>query len=171
MSILKVDTINEKTSGNGVHIAGHTLQTVHGTTSTQVDMTALNTWTNIYTNLATITPKSASSKILITGVISFYYSSVTTNFGHFRTDLAINRNSTLLGEIMGYSGWMDTGSTISPMINIPFTYLDSPASTSTLDYGFSARVNDYGSSSSVNFSYDDGGGDQRSFFVLQEIAQ
>ena len=28
MSILKVDTINEKTSGNGVYIPGHVVQTV-----------------------------------------------------------------------------------------------------------------------------------------------
>ena len=170
MSTIYVDNL-QPNLGSGVIIAGHTLQTVHGVTSTQVDISALNTWTSIYTNVATITPKSASSKILITGVISFYYSSLTTNYGQFRADLAINRNSTLLGEVMGYAGWMDTGSSIEPMINIPFTYLDSPASTSTLNYGFSARVGDYGSAASVSFTYDDGGGDQQSSFVLQEIAQ
>jgi|DEB0MinimDraft_10_1074344.scaffolds.fasta_scaffold20066_4 hypothetical protein len=170
MSTLYVDNL-QPNLGSGVIIAGHTLQTVHGVTSTQVDISALNTWTNIYTNVATITPKSASSKILITGVISFYYASLTTNYGQFRADLAINRNSTLLGEVMGYAGWMDTGSTIAPMINIPFTYLDSPASTSTLNYGFSARVSNYGSAANVSFTYDDGGGDQQSSFVLQEIAQ
>ena len=31
MSILKVDTINEKTSGNGVAIPGHVIQVVQGT--------------------------------------------------------------------------------------------------------------------------------------------
>ena len=32
MSILKVDTINEKTSGNGVQIPGHVIQTINTAT-------------------------------------------------------------------------------------------------------------------------------------------
>jgi len=62
MSVLKVDTINEKTSGNGVYIAGHVIQVVQSsinstsTTSTSYTSTGLS---------AAITPKSASSKILV----------------------------------------------------------------------------------------------------------
>ena len=172
MSILKVDTINEKTSGNGVYIPNHTIQTVQGVTSARVDLSpSTNVWTSVYTNLATITPKSSSSKILITGVISFYSSSTD---GQFYCDLAINRNSSLQGEVMGYTGFHRTTSStlMDVMHNIPFTYLDSPASTSALNYGFSVKVRSYGqSNSTVYFTYNDSGGDQLSSFVLQEIAQ
>ena len=34
MSILKVDTINEKTTGNGVAIPGHVIQVVNGLLTT-----------------------------------------------------------------------------------------------------------------------------------------
>ena len=60
---LKVDTINEKTAGNGVYIPGHVIQVVQGSTNTSASG---DTTTYTDTNLsATITPKSASSKILI----------------------------------------------------------------------------------------------------------
>ena len=36
MSILKVDTINEKTTGNGVLIPGHVVQVIQGSTNTSV---------------------------------------------------------------------------------------------------------------------------------------
>tara|TARA_R100000231_G_scaffold82527_1_gene63073 strand:+ start:136 stop:609 length:474 start_codon:yes stop_codon:yes gene_type:complete len=63
MSILKVDTINEKTSGNGVLIPGHVVQVIQGSTNTEVSG---DTTTYTDTTLsATITPKSASSKIFI----------------------------------------------------------------------------------------------------------
>ena len=64
MSTLKVDTITEKTSGNGVQIAGHVIQVVSTTSTTSTTMTAINTWTNIEPTV-TITPTSTSSKILI----------------------------------------------------------------------------------------------------------
>ena len=64
MSILKVDTINEKTTGNGVAIAGHVVQiqnvirngASNSTTSTSFVDTGLS---------LNITPKFATSKILV----------------------------------------------------------------------------------------------------------
>ena len=63
MSILKVDTINEKTSGNGVHIAGHVVQykqrhfdldSFTTSTASYID------FTNVYVD---ITPKFSNSLI------------------------------------------------------------------------------------------------------------
>ena len=54
MSTLKVDSLVEKTSGNGVHIAGHVVQVVEGEYNTQTDITSQS-----YTDSglsATITP-------------------------------------------------------------------------------------------------------------------
>ncbi|MEK9994192.1 MAG: hypothetical protein VW646_05470, partial [Hydrogenophilales bacterium] len=63
MSILKVDTINEKTTGNGVAIPGHVIQVVHNTTATTVTYSST---TAAFSGLqATITPKQQNSKILI----------------------------------------------------------------------------------------------------------
>ena len=63
MSTLKVDSVVEKTSGHGVHIPGHVMQVVQGTTSTNVTN---NSTTYIDSGLSVnITPLSSSSKILV----------------------------------------------------------------------------------------------------------
>ena len=56
MSILKVDTINEKTTGNGVAITGHVVQVMQGTSTSYLTLGSNNTYVD--TGLtATITPK------------------------------------------------------------------------------------------------------------------
>lgn len=63
MSILKVDTINEKTTGNGVHIAGHVIQIARGTLSA---VTSTSSTSYVSSGLGvTITPKFSTSKLLI----------------------------------------------------------------------------------------------------------
>jgi hypothetical protein len=82
MSILKVDTINEKTSGNGVQIAGHVIQFAQSSTSTNQSWSMSNTALALYgTGLAnrsyieatslTITPKSTSSILYCTASIGW----------------------------------------------------------------------------------------------------
>ena len=70
MSILKVDTINEKTTGNGIEIAhalkgsgmaGHVIQVVNGQTGNSDADFSTNTWLDIGLS-APITPSSTSSK-------------------------------------------------------------------------------------------------------------
>ena len=70
MSTLKVDSLVEKTSGNGVHIPGHVVQVVD-ILSTTTDGTALTTGTPIDVASALITPKSSGSKFVITATFSF----------------------------------------------------------------------------------------------------
>lgn len=63
MSILKVDSLIEKTSGNGVHIPGHIVQITYTEHAPYVTTTS-NSFTD--TGLqAVITPKFATSHILI----------------------------------------------------------------------------------------------------------
>ena len=89
MSVLKVDTINEKTSGNGVQIAGHVIQVVQGSTNTSASG---DTTTYTDTNLsATITPKSASSKILIK--VNQHY-----RFDRYGFSIRVLRDSTAIQE-------------------------------------------------------------------------
>ncbi len=76
MSILKVDTINEKTSGNGVAIPGHVVQYIPATFATF--QTRFTTTSNSYgasSYSLTITPKSANNIILISYHLSAYNNS------------------------------------------------------------------------------------------------
>jgi len=66
MSILKVDTINEKTSGNGVAIPGHVVQVIDSGAITGGTTVTNTTYADTSMVNIAITPKSASNKILVT---------------------------------------------------------------------------------------------------------
>ena len=75
MSILKVDTINEKTTGNGVVIPGHVIQAVTATFS------GSSTGSSSYVAMATcgsITTTVANSKLLVTAAAQCQVGSSTT---------------------------------------------------------------------------------------------
>ncbi len=82
MSTLKVDSLVEKTSGNGVHIPGHVIQFAQSSYNTITQWTQSNTRSALYgtgfTNRAyieatslTITPKSTSSILYCTANIGW----------------------------------------------------------------------------------------------------
>ena len=64
MSILKVDTINEKTTGNGVAIQGHGVTVAQYTTAS----TVINSKTSVVQAMITVTftLKNSSNKVLVT---------------------------------------------------------------------------------------------------------
>ena len=66
MSILKVDTINEKTTGNGVAIPGHVVQVIDSGAKTGITTVQNTTFADTAMVNVAITPKSASNKILVT---------------------------------------------------------------------------------------------------------
>jgi len=69
MSILKVDTINEKTTGNGVVIPGHVIQSVHNT-SLPTAYESIDSASFVATNThVSITPKLSTSTMLVTSVV------------------------------------------------------------------------------------------------------
>ena len=65
MSTLFVDTINEKTSGNGIYIPGHVVQFKKTAYITSTQNTVSTSWADITGASLSITPKSTSSIILI----------------------------------------------------------------------------------------------------------
>jgi hypothetical protein len=67
MSTLFVDTINEKTSGNGIAIPGHVVQVIHNTSGDGSELSVTGTtWTSGGAeSTVTITPKFSTSKLLI----------------------------------------------------------------------------------------------------------
>ena len=125
MSILKVDTINEKTTGNGVLIPGHVVQVIQGSTNTSVSGDA-TTYTD--TNLsATITPKSASSKILIK--VNQHY-----RFDRYGFSIRVLRGSTAIQE-PAYK-FSQYSADYNDDLRGYYTYeiIDTPSTTSAVSY-------------------------------------
>ncbi len=124
MSILKVDTLQPAT-GSVVHAVGHVLQVVQGTSSTYTALSAGGS-NSIYVDTgltATITPKFASSKILI-----LHSSSVLGNATHDAI-IRLLRGSTNIHQL---NFWSDN--TSYHYMTGAFQYLDSPSTTSATTY-------------------------------------
>ena len=129
MSILKVDTINEKTSGNGVDIPGHVIQVQHkeikDTTRTGSTTSTSFIATGEYVDIA---PKKANSLIKVDLSIGMQYSS--------------NTGSGILTNIYNGSSFLGTGSyptyvrDLGSALYLPLsmTFTDTPNTTSTVRY-------------------------------------
>lgn len=122
--------------------SGKVLQVVQGTYSTT---TSNSTSTYADTGLtATITPSSATSKILI----FVYHPENTKSNGNANNDIGINllRNGTQLAIFSFDVGY--TGTAINLYFSVAGSYYDSPASTSALTYKTQFR-NTFGNAASV----------------------
>ena len=108
MSILKVDTINEKTSGNGVAIPGHVVQMQHtqmtGTSNQSTSLSYVDTGLNV-----NITPKFATSKILVFINQQIGKTKSTTGVARIDTKLIESNSNTVLTESR-YEGTDSQGS-------------------------------------------------------------
>ena len=159
MSILKVDTINEKTSGNGVQIAGHVIQFVHYTGTTSAAISGNNTYVNgAPDGTHTITPKFSNSII----VYRFYAGGLVQNSNDL--GLRLKRDSTVVFANDRH-GFCNLPSNWAP-INWSFQAIDTPNTTSQLTYTMEvkatqgyARINDYN------------GVANRYYVTIEEIAQ
>ena len=122
MSTLFVDTINEKTSGNGIYIPGHVLQVVQSTITSTPSTTSTSF---VDTGLSvTITPTSSSSKILIMAD----YGTGSSNSSNGMVTQLVRGSTSLFYRGDSYTnsgGTYGAGS---------FAHLDSPATTSALTY-------------------------------------
>lgn len=128
MSTLFVDTINEKTTGNGIYMPGHILQVVQATSTSDTQATTDDVWIDVSPTV-TITPKSTSSKILIThtaGVMTYY----DTRDLFYR----ILRGTTELIQVGRLYVLNGSGEWNAHMMSIE--YLDSPSTTSATTYKF-----------------------------------
>ena len=137
---------------------GKVLQVVQGSTSTQVTTTST---TATDTGLsASITPSSTSSKILV--LVSQGIQHVSSSGEYGSGSIFLVRNSTTIGNTGEYMVWLAVYVSGSPQ-NIengfPYsiTYLDSPATTSSITYKTQQRLRDGSSFStqknSVHSSY------------------
>ena len=195
MSILKVDTINEKTTGNGVAIPGHVIQTISGTYDTLTSTTSRIPATAISLN---ITPVSTSSKILVmmqafawhnnyyTGYLGIFRGSIDITKG---TDTTAVDNNWASDNYQGGIGvrtaesyslqTQDNDGSATNWSPFPFshTILDSPSSTSQQTYALKFWTNDGAPNGSYNPLYINRANNVSnsprpiSTLTLQEIAQ
>lgn len=137
MSTLYVDTINEKTSGNGIYIPGHVLQVVNAEKKdTQSTNSVCPTFADVTGLSATITPKSTSSKILITVSLALGFDA-PNSFAYGRI---LRGSSTIIGEAQNrgnrpslsfHTYDADNGGVIPRQTAV---YLDTPSTTSATTY-------------------------------------
>ena len=128
MSILKVDTINEKTSGNGVAIPGHVIQVIQTTGTTQTELTTTGTWTDVVPT-ATITPKFSTSKILVIhSAGGMGYATTSGSMG-----MRILRGSTNIAS-RSRQAYLTNNSSKYSQVSWDMNFLDSPATTSAITY-------------------------------------
>lgn len=135
MSTLEVKGIQAPAGYNLAMPAGHILQTVQATSTTDTQLTTTGTWTGVNPS-ATITPSSTSSKILVMHSASGICQG--TGVSH---SMRLLRGSTEIktNARMGY-----TANTDYVPINWEFSYLDSPSTTSAVTYNLEIRLSGTG---------------------------
>jgi len=160
MSTLYVDTINEKTSGNGVQIPGHVVQVVQSEISTSTIVSGNANWTAVTLTL-TITPKFSTSKILIShnagGIVQ------NTNDIGFR----MKRDGTVIWT-RGRIGFQNVGGSWTP-ISWTMEYLDSPATASAITYSWEIKQDN--ASGFLRWNGSGASGDGIAIATAMEIAQ
>ena len=110
--------------------AGSVLQVVYGSTTTQT-VSTITTYADT-TLTATITPTSATSKILVL-VTQNYYRTNSNSQGGSAVDIKLFRGATDLGLIAVYMGYGATTSCVDIGV-AAFQTLDTPSTTSPVAY-------------------------------------
>ena len=113
---------------------GSVLQVVQGSTSTSVSTT--NTTATDTGLSASITPSSASNKILIIVTQNYYIQGGATNSG----SILLLRGSTTIGTTGDYPIWVTASANIGGIYTI--NYLDSPSTTSSVTYKTRQKLRD-----------------------------
>ena len=170
VSTLKTNTIQAATgttvsiaSGQVLSQPGSIIQAVQSSTTTYFQSTS-SSFVNAFT--ATITPKRATSKIMIIGSIA----GLANNGGGANVEARLNRNlsgDTVVGKYNRICH-MSGGTFLAVTHN--FTEIDSPNTTSTITYEYQIRTQNGSDSVRMN-DYHTGTADTRSTLAFLEIAQ
>jgi hypothetical protein len=169
MSQLYVDTITEKTAGNGVQIAGHVVQVVSASSTGDLTTTS-QSFADLAGMSASITPKNATSKILITYVNHIYVAGISPTATWQAACTNLLRDSSLIRSEttdMFPTAHHTANSTDRFMDYQTIVYYDSPATTSTITYKLqgAAKISNGG----IHFNQPAYGGGGT--ITLMEIAQ
>jgi hypothetical protein len=124
------------TGGTISGVPGIVLQVVQFTTEDTVTMSSGAAFASTGWSVS-ITPSSTSSKVLISGMTCVY-----VNGTNGEPHTTIYRNGTNIG---GSSGFTDQYNNAGNLVTMhPFTYLDSPSSTSAVTYTLYGRLDTTG---------------------------
>jgi len=158
--------------------AGAVLQVVQAV-KTDTFSTTSGTFGNVTGLTVSITPTSASNKILVTGVLQ------TSSSSNDMYKIRIAKNGTAIfvadtvaGAVSGLSQFYlaTAGSTGNwSTFPVPVYYLDSPATTSAVTYSWQVRTQSGGNTMWVNRTSDQSGNDTQNFYgassiIVMEIA-
>jgi hypothetical protein len=135
--------------------AGTVVQVVQGTFSNIQETTTSTSFVDTSVN-ASITPSSASSKILVLVTSQWHTAAINRYIG-----FAIKRNSTDVASGINYFGQTTTWGAVS------ISYLDSPSSASSVTYTLRFKSND---GAVVTHGWGSSGGGSTQNIVLMEIA-
>lgn len=128
MSTLRVNNMTNVGGTGPTYAPGHIIQTVHASYSTEVTN---NTSTQIDTGLAaTITPKSANSKILVIVQHPAIFKGLSN--ADSSISMFLYRGSTYLQQFNSLNLWTGSSSQITGSTGTQF--LDSPNTTSPITY-------------------------------------
>ena len=133
MSTLRVDNLQGQTAGTDRYV----VQVVNQTTETAVSVSS-GTVTSTGLSLS-ITPKSVNNKILVMGTVNGVFTNATSNGVRISVHRGSSSSDTKIANAQEYASY-DTASTDN-QVNVPFSVLDSPATTSAQTYSvFFARI-------------------------------
>ena len=160
MSNLYVDSIVEKTTGNGVHIPGHVLQVVQSTFGQSNSNHTSSSFTATG-HTVTITPKFSTSQVLLYVLGGGQYLPQGNTMG----SVTIYRGSTNIGSgTRGLQSFYTVGTTGFTITPHGMMVLDSPSTTSATTYQTYAKTD--------GGTYQYNGPDRGNInFVAMEIAQ
>ena len=167
MSTILVDTINEKTSGNGIQIPGHVVQVKAFATSSQITTSA----TNVYVTLLSgaITTLYANSIIVVQGVVQFYSNNPSAGIWTNSAYVQLQENSTTV------AGYEHPGPHTSMEFSncVPVLFNSGQKSVGTYTYGIQSRPTTGGDTHYFGRNTNGGGGNAYSYtrMTLMEIAQ
>lgn len=179
-STLIVDNLQPRTgttisipTGSKLYAPGGVVQTVQ-TVKTDTWSTTSSSFTDVTGLLASITPTSINSKILV--ICRFAHSrSTSTTGGHFR--ITRNGNAVFVGDPSGLQTQSATGSHYQDSYNQigeTITYLDSPSTLTMVTYQLQGKIPS-GPTLYVNYSGYNGNRPEdartASSIILMEIAQ
>lgn len=178
MSTLFVDTINEKTSGNGIAIPGHVVQVVHAQDTTSGTGLVSTADTYASTGLSvTITPKFANSMLIGSCTFNYWfgtgspsnycvstiYRGSTNLAGLAQTVASAPYSSHPDGPDLQWNVSQDPLGSSNASVTMPF--MDKPNTTSATTYTLYCRM--YNTPDQMSINWDN----QAASIQIMEIAQ
>ena len=146
MSTLYVDTINEKTSGNGVQIPGHVVQvTPISLTNTQYSSSSTS-WVALPNPTVTMTPKYSTSKIHVIWQVNVYHLSSrgistrllegsTVVWGSSHPSYETYHGNTDTYHQLGHTAEVNAGSTNARTYSLEWAVYNPGAATAIINVG------------------------------------